>query len=89
MSEGFVPLAAKPSGDHSAEPFRLKVLANANGPAVPFQPIGALRGASPAPSAHGEHAGQPQVSLVREGDRITGVRVQCGCGEVIELQCVY
>jgi hypothetical protein len=89
MSDAFVPLAAKVPADNSAELFRLKVLANANGTAVPFQPIGAPRGGSPAQGAHGEHTGHSQVSLVRDGDRITSVRVQCACGEVIELQCVY
>jgi len=32
---------------------------------------------------------QPQVSLQREGNRVTGIRVQCSCGDVMELACVY
>lgn len=89
MTEIFVPLAAKVPAVSTGASFRMKVLANASGVTVPFQPLGALPGRFPAPVAHGEHAGQPQVSLVRDGERITGIRVQCACGEVIALQCVY
>ena len=89
MNEGFIPFTAKVPADNTGESFRVKVLANENGAAIPFRPLGALSGGSPTPGAHGEHAGQSQVSLVRDGDRITGIRVQCACGEVIELQCVY
>ena len=32
---------------------------------------------------------QPQVTLQRDGNRVTGIRVQCSCGEVIELACNY
>jgi hypothetical protein len=31
----------------------------------------------------------PHVSLKRDGDRVTHVTIQCGCGEVIELACEY
>jgi hypothetical protein len=89
MNEGFVPLATRMSTNNSAEPFRVKVVASANGAAIPFQSLDTQRGSTATQLAHGQPAGQSQVSLVRDGDRITGVRVQCGCGEVIELQCVY
>lgn len=89
MNEAFVPLTGKVSPNPAAEPFVVKVLAKATGAAVPFQPPGARPGGTSAPAAHDEHAGQTHVSLVRDGERITAVRVQCGCGEVIELQCVY
>jgi hypothetical protein len=44
-----------------------------------------------APHVHGpgERGGQPVVTLQREGDRVTGLRVECGCGQVIELACSY
>ncbi len=41
-----------------------------------------------APRAHAEHA-KPVVSLRREGDKVIGIRVECTCGSVIELDCVY
>jgi len=27
--------------------------------------------------------------LIRDGDRITHIEVQCGCGEIITLECAY
>lgn len=33
--------------------------------------------------------GKPVVSLQKDGDRVTHIRVQCACGEVIELECAY
>jgi hypothetical protein len=39
-----------------------------------------------APSAF---AGQPVVTLDREGERVTGIRIECVCGQVIELTCSY
>jgi hypothetical protein len=34
-------------------------------------------------------AGKPVVTLQREGERITSIRVECICGQVIELTCSY
>jgi hypothetical protein len=33
--------------------------------------------------------GELKVDLKREGDRITQIRIQCRCGELIELDCEY
>jgi hypothetical protein len=32
---------------------------------------------------------EPQVTLVRDGEKITHIKIQCRCGEVIELACAY
>ena len=32
---------------------------------------------------------KPKVSLQRDGDRVTQIRIQCVCGQVIELDCLY
>jgi hypothetical protein len=32
---------------------------------------------------------QPSVTLQREGDVVSAIRIQCGCGQVIELACAY
>lgn len=34
-------------------------------------------------------AGKPSVTLQRDGDRVTHIRIQCACGQVIELDCAY
>jgi len=60
-------------------------------------------GAHVAHASHGVAVGSshaepkdpiPRVSaaitrLVRDGDRITHIEVQCGCGEIITLECGY
>ena len=48
----------------------------------PFQSPGSAH-------THSQAAGKPVVTLQREGDRVTGIRVECQCGQVIELGCSY
>jgi len=43
---------------------------------------------SPAPLA-GKKACEPRVTVQRDGDRITHLRVHCSCGQVLDLACVY
>jgi hypothetical protein len=31
----------------------------------------------------------PAVTLEREGDRVTHIRIHCTCGQVVELECAY
>jgi len=54
--------------------------------ATSFRPLGQA-GAAPAPGADFRH--EPRVSLQRDGDRVTGIRIQCTCGQMIELACLY
>lgn len=86
MSNGFVPLTTK-ALPTSAEPFRVKVMASA-GAALPFHPAGPSAPVEPVEKVVPQPC-DPKVTLVRDGERITGIRVQCGCGEVIDLQCGY
>ena len=86
MSQPFKPLAA-PVAHGTAAPaagFRLKVASPP--PAQPsFTPVVVGHEHAPAPSANAE----PVVTLQRDGDRVTGIQIQCGCGQTIELNCVY
>lgn len=34
-------------------------------------------------------AGQPIITLKKEGDRVVQIRIQCLCGQIIELACDY
>lgn len=31
----------------------------------------------------------PQISLQRDGDKVVGIRIECSCGQVIQLDCLY
>ena len=33
--------------------------------------------------------GEPRVTVQRDGDRVTHLRIQCTCGLVMDLACVY
>lgn len=47
---------------------------------------------SPAPATAppaATHCGELKVDLKRDGERITEIRIQCRCGELIELTCEY
>jgi len=33
--------------------------------------------------------GEPRVSVQRDGDRVTHLRIQCTCGQILDLACVY
>jgi hypothetical protein len=32
---------------------------------------------------------EPHLSVQRDGDRITNIRIQCNCGQTIDLACLY
>ena len=85
MSEVFTPLAipavAQPT---QGKAFRLRVLPQSSSTATAFKPL------QPAPAHPAAHAANPPtISLQRDGERVTHIRVACPCGEVFELACVY
>jgi hypothetical protein len=50
---------------------------------VPLETRGHIRHQAHAP------ASQPVVTLQRDGERVTAIRIECACGQVIELVCRY
>lgn len=99
MSPQFVPFGNSPSpasGAAGNDPIRLKVISSPDAPApVINAPAAASPGSKPASTAFAPmggahvHQGQPKVTAEKEGDRITKIRIQCTCGQVIELDCQY
>ncbi len=94
MTDAFAPLAVpKTTRPADGATFRLKVIPQAGNAAPVFKPFQPAPKPSPVPSAPGDHAAHsvaaPKVTLQREGDRVTHIRLECGCGEVFELACVY
>jgi len=87
MANNFQPLEARltPPREHAGHAFRLKVVphSSAAAPAPAPAPPGANGTAAPADSH------EPAITLEREGERITAIHIQCSCGRVIELGCVY
>ena len=92
-SESFVPLTAAPAAPGKRE-FRVAVLngnGNGNGNGAPdknglhaLEPLrpAALNGAAKKPC-------EPRVTVQRDGGRVTHLRIQCTCGQIMDLACVY
>ena len=79
-NSSFVPLAFGSPAQGGQADFRLLVVSNPEN-AKP------LRDTIPVPGA--QPPCDPRVTLQREGDRITAIKIQCSCGQVIDLTCAY
>jgi hypothetical protein len=80
MSQGFIPLHSK-AASVAATPFRLERIPYTEAP-------GAFSALAPAPTADpADHA--VEVDLQREGDRVTGARIRCRCGRVVDLAFTF
>ena len=91
-TDSFVPLTAAPAPPVARE-FRVAVL-NGGGQAgshgaekTAFQSLEPLRAAA----HHGmdKKACEPRVTVQRDGNRVTHLRIQCTCGQIMDLACVY
>jgi hypothetical protein len=94
-NEPFLPLSATPLPDGRRPDLRVTVLKPADTP-LPFEPFPSPGPASvarpnpPAAAARSAAAAcEPRVTVEREGDFVSAIRVQCTCGQTIELACVY
>ena len=82
-TDSFVPLTTAPASTEKRE-FRVTVT-NASGKKPDtFQTLD-----TPTPSSPAKKNCEPRVTVQRDGDRVTHLRVQCSCGQVLDLACVY
>lgn len=79
-----MPLTAAPAPVARRE-FNVAVVRPAENPPH-FQTLEPLR--TTAPSAEKKIC-EPQVSVQRDQGRVTHLRVQCTCGQVLDLACSY
>lgn len=97
MATNFVPL--QPSGAAAGKPpsapptlkpvVPAKELPAPPTPAAPAPPTGFSLFTGPAGSTCTGGNGQPLITLKKDGERVVQIRVQCTCGQVIELACDY
>ena len=90
-NESFVPLApASPRPAGERREFRATVISQ-SGQAQSFQSVAAAAVVPAVAAPVAAHAGncEPKVSLQRDGNRVTAIHIQCSCGQVIDLSCVY
>ena len=86
MKSDFVPFqVATSDGSRPQTEARTEVIARAQ-KAIVFRPLTQPPAHLAAPpNTHGE----PSVTLERDGERVTRIKVQCSCGQVLELACDY
>ena len=75
--------------DHAFTPLPFKPAPFAAGKTVPGAMGHAQTAAPAAPAAPPQNCPPPKVTLQRQGDVVSAIRIQCPCGQVIELSCVY
>jgi hypothetical protein len=87
MTEAFIPLS--PATFSTGAPLPQNVPRHPAPATLPiFDPL-KTPSDPPAPPAGNCAGAAPAITLQRNGDVVTGIRVQCGCGDVIELNCLY
>jgi len=84
MSDSFVPLVAVPISNGNSALLPSKVLPQGQTEAkAVFEPL-ATGGRAEQPA---KACGRPSVTLQRQGEVVSGIRIECSCGQVIELVC--
>ena len=87
-TESFVPLTAAPAPPGRRE-FNVSVIRQ-NEPPKAFHTLEPLRADAPPTAAAAEKKiCEPRVSVQRDHGRVTHLRIQCTCGQVMDLACSY
>ena len=87
-TQTFVPLTASPALPERRD-FSVTVIpATEKKPEKDFQSLETLHPATPA-AAEEKKICEPRVSVQRDGGRVTHLRIQCTCGQVMDLACLY
>ncbi|HTR42087.1 MAG TPA: hypothetical protein VMH87_10775 [Pseudomonadales bacterium] len=84
--EQFVPLVPTLPSAESRE-FQISIIPQGE-QAQSFQ---SLQNGAPVVGGQVPHKkhGEPTLSVQRDNGRVTHIKIQCGCGQAIELECVY
>ncbi len=94
MSEAFVPLVTGPAPAGDTAVFHLKVLpkpaaeSNFESLAPSAPPAGSAPAPAPAQAAN-PCLKPPVVTMQKQGDVVSGIKIECSCGQIIELACSY
>ena len=83
----FVPLTAAAGRRGESAEHQVNVVSQP-GHTQSFKPL-TTEAPTTGHTGHGGKPCDPRVSIQREGDQVTGIRIHCGCGQVIDLACIY
>jgi hypothetical protein len=56
---------------------------------LPSPAVASATAAVSTSAAVGNCAAKPAVTLQRKGNVVTSIRVQCACGQVLDINCQY
>jgi hypothetical protein len=86
MSNSFVPFVTAPVSNKETALFQTKAPPQGQAEAkAAFEPLPVAGRAEPP----AKDCGRPSVTLQRQGEVVSGIRIECACGQVIELACSY
>jgi hypothetical protein len=88
-TDPFVPLTSAASGSSGKRGEFQATILSQPGQMHKFQSVESSDDASAAGAAPRTAGCEPRVTVQREGDRVAGIRIQCSCGQVIDLACAY
>jgi hypothetical protein len=87
-TESFLPLTTVAPADKNRE-FRVTVVSQSE-PAKVFKGLGQnAAGAMDPSSGLAKNGCEPRLTMERDGERISSIRILCSCGQTMELACVY
>ncbi len=88
-TELFMPLTAEITAEEKNREFRVTVIPRETA-APPFQTLSQVASSAAGlnESLHKTNC-EPRLTVQRDGERITNIRIQCSCGQIMELACVY
>jgi hypothetical protein len=82
----FVPLVAAAPSTQTRE-FQITVIPQTEQP-HPFQSLGKEDSTAAERPLFRKNC-EPHLSVQRDSGRITNIRIQCNCGQTIDLACIY
>lgn len=87
-TDTFAPLTAAPAAGERRE-FHVTVIPQTE-QNRPFQSLAQHATGAPETGSPGrKKICEPRVSVQRDGDRVSHIRVECTCGQVMDVACVY
>ena len=88
-TESFKPLTSAAPVVQEQSEFRATVVPNSN-KVRPFQSLDQQLPVSEETAATvSQKKCEPRVSVQRDGNIVTSIRIECSCGQVIDVACVY
>ena len=85
--DAFVPLALASTPNGRREDFRVLVAERPES-ARPLSEVNPVSSAN-ASGQNRRSACEPRVTVQRDANVITGIHIECSCGQIIDLKCAY